>query len=55
MQRCTLPISINIDSKIVLIDGPMLADLMIDYGIGVTPIQKYELKRLDTDYFAVDA
>jgi restriction system protein len=41
----------RIDSKIVLIDGDALAQLMIDYGIGVTPIASYELKRVDSDYF----
>lgn len=40
-----------IDSKIVLIDGNMLAQLMIDYDIGVTPFATYEMKRLDSDYF----
>ena len=34
----------SIDSKIVLIDGPRLAQLMIEYGIGVTPHQVYEIK-----------
>jgi restriction system protein len=41
----------SIDSKIVLIDGTELAKLMIDHGIGVTPHQTYEIKRLDSDYF----
>ncbi len=41
----------NIDSKIVLIDGKQLAELMIDHNIGVTRVQTYELKRLDSDYF----
>jgi restriction system protein len=41
----------TIDSKIVLIDGTELAQLMIDHGIGVTPHQSYEIKRLDSDYF----
>jgi restriction system protein len=41
-----------IDSKIVLIDGIELAQLMIDHGIGVTLHQTYEIKRLDSDYFA---
>jgi restriction system protein len=41
----------RIDSKIVLIDGEMLAQLMIDYGIGVTPVASYEIKRIDLDYF----
>lgn len=41
----------RIDSKIVLIDGDALAQLMIDYNIGVTTISSYELKRVDSDYF----
>lgn len=41
----------NIDTKVVLIDGNRLADLMIDYGVGVTTRTRYELKELDTDYF----
>jgi restriction system protein len=41
----------RIDSKIVLIDGDTLAQLMIDYNIGVTPVASYELKRIDSDYF----
>jgi restriction system protein len=43
----------TIDSKIVLIDGTELAQLMIDHGIGVTAHQTYEIKRLDSDYFEV--
>ncbi len=41
----------RIDSKIVLIDGEMLAQLMIDYNIAVAPVASYELKRIDSDYF----
>jgi restriction system protein len=41
----------TIDSKIVLIDGKTLARLMIDFGIGVTLMNTYGLKRLDSDYF----
>jgi restriction system protein len=41
-----------IDSKIILIDGERLAELMIEHNIGVTPIEKYEVKRVDSDYFA---
>jgi len=41
----------RIDSKIVLIDGDALAQLMIDYEIGVATIASYELKRIDSDYF----
>lgn len=44
----------NIESKIVLIDGDRLAELMIDYGVGVTTRQVFEVKQLDSDYFAED-
>lgn len=41
----------RIEKRIVLIDGQELAELMIDHGIGVTDIQTYTLKRIDSDYF----
>lgn len=42
----------NIDPKVVLIDGRQLAELMIDYTVGVTPVATYQIKRIDTDYFS---
>jgi len=42
----------RIDSKIVLIDGKMLSRLMIDFGVGVAPVATYEVKKIDSDYFA---
>ena len=42
----------NIDTKIILIDGDRLAQLMIDYSVGVVPLAVYELKRIDTDFFS---
>ncbi len=44
----------RIDNKIILIDGEQLAQLMIDYNIGVTPDKSYEIKRVDSDYFEED-
>ena len=41
-----------IETKIVLIDGDQLAQFMIDNNVGVTPVQTYEVKKIDTDYFA---
>jgi len=41
----------RIDSKIVLIDGKALARLMIDFGVGVTAVATYEVKKIDSDYF----
>lgn len=40
------------NSKIVLIDGEELAELMIDHSIGVSSAAIYEVKRVDSDYFA---
>ncbi len=41
----------RIEKKIVLIDGEKLAELMIDYDIGVTRVDTYELKQVNHDYF----
>ena len=41
----------NVGLKIVLIDGYELTQLMIDYGIGVTTLEKYEIKKVDLDFF----
>lgn len=41
----------RIEKKIVLIDGARLADLMIEYNVGVTVAQTFMIKRLDSDYF----
>ena len=38
-------------NKIVLIDGEQLAELMLDFGIGVTEVAIYRIQRVDSDYF----
>ena len=38
-------------NKIILIDGPALAGMMIDFGVGVATVESFEVKRIDTDYF----
>jgi restriction system protein len=43
-----------IEKKIVLIDGPQLAELMIDHRIGVSTVATYEVRRVDLDYFEED-
>lgn len=40
-----------IENKIILIDGDTLSSLMIDYDIGVSMINSYLIKRIDSDYF----
>lgn len=41
----------KIDSKIVLIDGAQLTQLMIDFDLGVSLEAVFEVKRVDSDYF----
>lgn len=40
-----------IEKKVVLIDGSKLAQLMVQYGLGVSIQQTYEVKTVDTDFF----
>ncbi|MBC8117869.1 MAG: restriction endonuclease [Candidatus Saccharimonas sp.] len=44
----------RIERKIVLVDGQRMAELMIAHNVGVTVMQTYEIKRLDTDFFTED-
>ena len=41
----------QIESKVILIDGARLAQLMVDHGVGVLTANVYEVKRIDSDYF----
>ena len=41
----------NVSPRVILIDGPALAELMIDYDVGVSATQQYVLKKVDEDYF----
>jgi restriction system protein len=41
----------TLQTTIVLIDGTQLADLMIEFGVGVSDVETIRLKRVDEDYF----
>lgn len=41
----------QLQTKIILVDGKLLTDLMIQYNLGVSVVKTYELKQLDSDYF----
>lgn len=41
----------SIDTKIILIDGNRLVELMLDHNVGVSTTGSYEIKRVDSDYF----
>ena len=42
----------GVENRIILIDGGLLAQLMIEYGIGVSIDSTYVLKKIDSDYFS---
>ena len=44
----------QVNHRVILIDGPMLAELMMDYDLGVSTKEVYTVKRLDSDYFEED-
>jgi len=41
----------SIGTRVVLIDGEQLAEYMIDFGVGVTDVVSYHVKRVDIGYF----
>ena len=41
----------TIDTKVILIDGNTLTNLMIEFGVGTTTIESYHIKKIDIDYF----
>ena len=38
-------------TRVVAVDGRLLADLMIEFNLGVNVEQTYEIKRIDSDFF----
>ena len=52
----TFPQSVNdfvtqVEYKIVLINGEQLANLMIEYNVGLSSVNEYQVKKIDFDYF----
>jgi restriction system protein len=41
----------HLPQRVVLIDGEELANLMIEFNVGVNPTTSYTVKKLDMDYF----
>jgi restriction system protein len=41
----------RVDARIVLIDGATLARHMYDTGLGLTTVETYEIKRIDSEFF----
>jgi restriction system protein len=43
-----------VETKVILIDGVQLAELMFEYGVGVSTETTYVVKRIDSDFFEDD-
>lgn len=41
----------RVENRLVLIDGRRLAELMIDYGVGVSVVSTHTIKKIDSDFF----
>lgn len=41
-----------LQQRVILIDGARLADLMVEFGVGVRLSRTVEVKRLDEDFFS---
>ena len=40
-----------IEPKVILIDGKTLTNLMIEFNVGTTTMESYQIKKIDLDYF----
>ncbi len=41
----------GLDSRVILIDGASLAELMFEHSVGVSTVSSYAVKRIDSDFF----
>ena len=44
----------NVTPRVILVDGRELTQLMIDFGVAVTPVDRFEVTRVDSDYFEAE-
>ena len=44
----------QVGKQIALIDGAMLTELMVHYGIGIRNVQTFETYEIDTAFFEID-
>jgi restriction system protein len=42
----------SVSPRVILVDGRELAELMLDHDVGVGQSTRYEIKKIDEDYFA---
>ena len=44
----------TVNPRVILVDGKHLGELMLDHDVGVTIATRYDIKRIDLDYFGVE-
>lgn len=44
----------GLSTKLILIDGKKLTELMIEYNVGVSIVSTIEIKKIDSDYFNIE-
>jgi restriction system protein len=44
----------SLENRVILFDGDRLTDLMFEYGLGVSTLNTYAVKRVDNDFFDED-
>jgi restriction system protein len=45
----------QISTKVILIDGALLVQLMVDHNVGVSTVNSFAIKKIDSDYFDGDS
>lgn len=45
----------SLENRVILINGEQLTEFMFEYGLGVSTINTYVVKRVDNDFFGEDA
>lgn len=51
-SKAAIEYAAGLETKVILIDGAHLAELMFDSGVGVTTVNSYAVKRIDSDFFS---
>lgn len=44
----------SVNPRVILVDGKQLAELMVDHDVGVSVETRFEVKRVDLDYFGIE-
>ena len=53
-SREAIAYAASLENRVILIDGDRLTDLMFEYGLGVSTMNTFAVKRVDNDFFDED-